>query len=196
MMRQNWMGHHLWHQRPGVDFGFVIFFSKKAGSEEIVGKNAGLGKAITALVNFEVNPTIMFATLEFVLLYEFHRNICNFNADIFRVRHQSIEVEVLEVDGAETCTWARKHTVEKQLDEFEGWGVGSHITQVADAIAADGDVGAIWIILFWPHLTYHHGVADFLLFMGRDVVIVYKKEGVSACNLFCVGGRTQANALA
>jgi hypothetical protein len=28
-------------------FGFVIFFSKKAGLEEIVGKNAGLGKAIT-----------------------------------------------------------------------------------------------------------------------------------------------------
>jgi hypothetical protein len=30
-------------------FGFVISFSKKAGLEEIVGKNAGLGKAITAL---------------------------------------------------------------------------------------------------------------------------------------------------
>jgi hypothetical protein len=30
-------------------FGFVISFSKKAGLEEIVGKNVGLGTAITAL---------------------------------------------------------------------------------------------------------------------------------------------------
>ncbi len=30
-------------------FGFVISFSKKAELEDIVGKNAGLGKAMTAL---------------------------------------------------------------------------------------------------------------------------------------------------
>jgi hypothetical protein len=80
-------------------FGFVM-----AGLEEIVGKIAGLGKAITAMVNFEVNPTVTIGTLEIVLLNEFHQNVGNFNADIFRVRHWSIKVEVLEVDGAETCT--------------------------------------------------------------------------------------------
>jgi hypothetical protein len=53
------------------EFGFVISFSKKAGSEEIVGENAGLGKAITSLANSEVNPTITLATLKFVLLNEF-----------------------------------------------------------------------------------------------------------------------------
>jgi hypothetical protein len=52
-------------------FSFVISFSKKMGSEEIVGKNAGLGKAITALANFEVDPTITIATFKFVLLNEF-----------------------------------------------------------------------------------------------------------------------------
>jgi hypothetical protein len=31
--------------------GLVISLSKKAGLEEIVGKNAGLGKAITTLAN-------------------------------------------------------------------------------------------------------------------------------------------------
>jgi hypothetical protein len=178
-------------------FSFVISFSKKAGLEEIVGKNASQGKAITALANFKVNPTIMLATLEFVLLNEFFRNVCNFNADIFRVRHWSIKVDVLEVNGAATCTWARKHAVEKQLGKFEGHGVGSHVTREADVIAAaDDDAGAIRIILFRPHFTYHHGVADFLSCTDRDVMIVYKKEGVSAHNSFCVGGRTQANALA
>ncbi len=38
-------------------FGLVIFFSKKAGLEEVVGKNAGLGKAITALANLKVDCT-------------------------------------------------------------------------------------------------------------------------------------------
>jgi hypothetical protein len=178
-------------------FSLVIFFSKKVGSKEIiVGKNAGLGQAITALANLELDPTITITTLKFVLLNEFRQNVCNFNADIFKVRHQCIEIEILEVDGAETCAWARKQDVEKKLDKFKGRSVGSHVTQEADAIAADGDAGAIRIILFWPHFTYHHGVADFLLFMDWDVVVVDKKEGVSACNLFCVGGRTHAYALA
>ncbi len=83
-----------------------------------------------------------------------------------------------------------------QLDEFKGGGVGSHLTQEADAISADGDADAIRIILFRLHFTYHHGVADFLSFMGWDVVIVYKKEAVSACNLLCIGGSTRTNALA
>jgi hypothetical protein len=88
------------------------------------------------------------------------------------------------------CTWARKHAVEKQLYKFEGHGVGSHVTWEADVIATNGAAGAIRIILFRPHFTYHHDVADFLPFMDQDVVIVYKKVGVSAHTLFCVGGQT------
>ncbi len=118
-------------------FGLVISFSKKAGLEEIIGKNAGLGQAITALANLEVDPTFTIATLKFVFLNEFRRIVCNFNADIFRVRHWSIEVEILKVNGAEMCAWARKHAVGKKLDKFKGCGVGSHITQKADAIAAN-----------------------------------------------------------
>jgi hypothetical protein len=83
------------------------------------------------------------------------------------------------------------HAVEKQFDEFEGRGVGSHVTQEADGIAADGDAGAIRIILFWMHFTNHHDVAYFLLFMDRDVMVVYKKEGVSARNPFCVMGKNR-----
>jgi hypothetical protein len=64
------------------------------------------------------------------------------------------------------------------------------------AIAADGDAGVIRIILFWLHFTYQHGVADFLQFMDQDVMVVDKKECISACNPFCVGGRTHGYALA
>jgi hypothetical protein len=177
-------------------FGFVISFSKKARLKKIIGENASLGKAIIALANFKVDPTVTIATVKFVLFNEFCQNVCYFNVDIFKVRHWSIEVEILEVNGAETCAWVRQHAVEKQFDEFKGRGVGSHVTREADAIATDGDAGAIRIILFRPHFTYHHGVADFLLFMDQNVVVVYKKEGVIIHNPFCVGGRAQAYALA
>ncbi len=39
-------------------FSLVVAFSNKAGSEEIVGQNASLGKAIAAAANFEVDPTV------------------------------------------------------------------------------------------------------------------------------------------
>jgi hypothetical protein len=177
-------------------FGLVISLSKKAGLEEIAGKNARLGKAITTLENLEVDSPIMIATLKVVLLNEFHQDVSNFNADVFGVWHWSIKVEVLEVDGAETCAWARKHAVEKKLDKFEGRGVGSHVAWEADAIAADRYAGAIRIIFFRTHFAYHHGVANFLPFMARYVIVVNMDEGVSAHNLFCVGKRPRAYTLA
>ncbi len=57
-------------------FGLVISFSKKAGSEAIVGKNAGLGQAITALANLEVDPTATITTLNFLFLNELSQNVC------------------------------------------------------------------------------------------------------------------------
>jgi hypothetical protein len=126
--------------------GPVISLSKKAGSEKIIGKNAGLGKAIIALANLEVDPPVTIATLKNVFFNEFRQNVSNFNAEVFGVWHWSIEVEVLEVDGADPCTWAKKQPVGKKLDKFKGHGVGSHVAWEADAIATDHYAGAIRII--------------------------------------------------
>ncbi len=135
---------------PGAwgGFGFVISLSKKVGSEKIVGKNVCLGKAITALANLEVDPSIMIATLKVVLLNEFCQDVSNFNIDAFGVWHWSIKVVVLEANGAETCACARQHAVEKKLDKFKGCGAGSHVAWEADAIAANPYASAIRIIFF------------------------------------------------
>jgi hypothetical protein len=63
--------------------GLVISLSNKAGLEEIVGKNAGPGKAITALANLEVDPPITIGTFKVVFLNEICWNVSNFNADVF-----------------------------------------------------------------------------------------------------------------
>jgi hypothetical protein len=67
--------------------------------------------------------------------------------EIFRVRHWGINVEVFEVNGAETCAWVREYAFEEQLEEFKGCSVGSNVTREADAIVTNGDAGAIRIVL-------------------------------------------------
>ena len=75
-----------------------------------------MGKTIAALANFEVDPTVVVCTCKLVFLNEFSWDVCDFNADILRIRHWGIKVEVLEVDGAEARASAREHTVEEQLE--------------------------------------------------------------------------------
>ena len=169
-------------------FSLVVAFSKKAGSEEIVAQNASLGKAIAASANFEVDPTVAVPTRKLVFFNKFGQDVCDFDADILRIGHWGIEVEVLEVNGAEACTFAREHTVEEQLEEFEGGCVRADISWVKNATAPDGDAGMIGIVFFRTNFTNYHGVADFLLFVGGNIVIVDEKESVSACNSFGGGG--------
>jgi hypothetical protein len=154
-------------------FSLIVAFSKKAGSEEIVGQNASLGKAIAASANFEVDPTVAVPTRKLVFFKKFGRDVCDFDADVLRIGHWGIEVEVLEVDGAESRAFAREDTVtvEQQLEEFKGCGVGANISWVTNTTTSDGDVGTIGIVFIRSNFTHYHGVADFLSFVSGDVMI-------------------------
>ncbi len=77
---------------------FSVTFSLKAGAKEIVGQNACLGKTITPLANFKVDPTITIFIGEIVFCNELRRYVRDLDADVFRVGHGSVEVEVLQVD--------------------------------------------------------------------------------------------------
>ena len=66
-------------------------------------------------------------TCKLVFLNEFGWNVCDSNVDILRIGHWGIKVEVLEVDGAEARAFVREHTVEEQLEEFEGGRVCANI---------------------------------------------------------------------
>jgi hypothetical protein len=162
--------------RGGISF--IVTFGKEVRSEEIVGQDVGLGKAIAALANFEVDPTVVVTTRKLVLLNEFRWDVRDLDADIFWVGHWCVEVEVLEVNGAEARSFAREYTIEEQLEEFKGYSVGTNVPREADAIASDGDASAIRIVFIRPNLTNDHGVADFFLFVGWYVMIVNDKEGV------------------
>ncbi len=85
---------------------FIVAFSNKAGLKKIVGKDASLGKTVTALANFEVHPTIAVPTQEVVLKDEFVWDIRDFDTNIFRIGHGCVQVEVFEVNCTEACTFS------------------------------------------------------------------------------------------
>jgi hypothetical protein len=51
-----------------------------------------------------VNPSIAVQTYELVLVNELVRDVQDFDANIFRLGHGSVKVEVLKVNGAKSCT--------------------------------------------------------------------------------------------
>jgi hypothetical protein len=74
---------------------FVVAIGLKAGAKEIVGQDSCLGKTITYLANFKVDPSITIRTGEIVFFNEFRRYVLDFDANVFSVGHGSDEVEVL-----------------------------------------------------------------------------------------------------
>ncbi len=151
---------------------FIVAFSHQAGSKEIVGEDAGLGQTITPLADFKVNPPIMILTGKIVFLDKFLRYVSNFYLDLFWVGHRCIKVKVLEVDRAEVCTFPRQDAVKQELDKFEQCCVGANVAWVAYTIAPNSDAGVIGVIFLQAYFTNYHGVADFLLFVCRYVLIV------------------------
>jgi hypothetical protein len=79
--------------------------------------------------------------------------------------------------------------------KWKDTGVGDNIPWETDATAANGDAGRIRIDFFRAHFTNYHGVADFLSFVGGNIVTVDEKEGVSAHYSFGVGEGSQNNSL-
>jgi hypothetical protein len=75
-----------------------------------------LGKSVATLADFKVNPSVTVQTCELVLVDELLWNVQDFDANVFRLGHGPVEVEVLKVDGAKACTFSREYTVEEKLE--------------------------------------------------------------------------------
>jgi hypothetical protein len=174
-----WMPFVVPKSRRGSSF--VEALSNEVQSEKDIGKDASLGMSVTALANFKVDPAVLVSAGEIVFLDELIRNFRELNANIFGIGYRSNAIEVLEIDGAEPSSFPREDTVEWGLDKFKQGCVGAHITRIANPVAANGDVGAVRIILFRTNLTNDHGVADFLALVGWDVLVINVVEGVGTC---------------
>jgi hypothetical protein len=73
---------------------------------------------VATLVDFEVNPSVMVQTCQLVFVDELIGDVQDFDANVFRLGHRSIQVEVLKVDGAKAGTFLREDTVEEKLEKL------------------------------------------------------------------------------
>ena len=155
-----------------------------------------MGKAITTLANFEVDPAIAVTTSEVVFLDEFIRDVGELDAHILRIRHRSVKVEVLEINGAKLSAFPGEDTVEEEFDKFKGCGVGANVARVANPVATNSDTGAVRVILLYANFTDHHGMTDLLALVEGDVWVVDEKEGVGTSYPLVGWRSSRANALA
>ncbi len=175
---------------------FVEAFSNKAGSKEIISKDTSLGKTVAALANFKVDPAIAVPTNEVVFLDEFFWDVGGLDANVFWFWHRGVQIEVLEVNGAEPCTLSGEDTVEEKLDKFKQGRVGANIARITDSVTANGDLGSVRVILLRSNFTDNHGVADFLALVGQDGLVVDEEEGVGTRYPLLHWRRAGTNALA
>jgi hypothetical protein len=147
-----------------------------------------LRQAVATLEDFEVNLSITVQTCELVFVDELVGDVQDFDANIFRLGHGSVKVEVLKVDGAKACTFLREYTVEEELEKFQGCCVSTHIVRVADAVATNGDRCAVRVVLVWTDFTYNHVTAYFLSLAQWDVMVVDAKERFGNGYMLGAGG--------
>ena len=104
---------------------FETFFEKN------VGQGPRLWETINSIENFEVNPAIgMDVVHEAVLVDEFFWDVAQFDADVIQSVQGCLEVEVFDVEGDKLGAPAGNDTVEENLDEVEGGGLGPDLIKI------------------------------------------------------------------
>ena len=139
-----------------------------------------------------LDPAVAVATGEVVFTDEFIRDVSELDANIFRIRHGSIKIEVLEVNGAEVCTLPGEDTVEEEFDKFKRSSVSANVARIADSVASNGDTSSIRVILLWTDFTDHHGMTNLLALVEGNVLVVNEEEGVGNTLLRWCSTRTNA----
>ena len=155
-----------------------------------------MGKAITTLANFVVDPAIAVTTSEVVFLDEFIRDAGELDVNIFGIGHRSVKIEILHFNGAEPCTLPGEDTVEKEFDEFKGGGVGANVAGIENPVATNGDTDLVRVILLRANFTDNHGMTDLLALVEGDVLVVDEEEGAGTRYPLTCWRRSRTNALA
>ncbi len=96
----------------------VVVKFGKAVWEEVVSKDAYLGKTVHAMAHFKVDPGVMGKLVELVLVNEFLGDVCKLDADVLWPVVWGIEIEVSEVHGGKPSSTLGENTVDEQFDKF------------------------------------------------------------------------------
>ena len=89
----------------------VVASLVEACFEELVREHSGLGKAVNAAPNFEVDPAVAGMFEEVVFLYEFVGDVSEFDSDALWAVERGVEVEVADAKGGKLGAENRQDAV-------------------------------------------------------------------------------------
>ena len=97
----------------------VVAHIVEACFEELVGKDACLGKAVDAFDYLEVDPTVVDMVHEIVFINKLLRDIIKADENELLLIEGSAEVYIADVEGTEFSTTARENAVDHEFDKLQ-----------------------------------------------------------------------------
>jgi len=122
--------------------GLNIAVRGKVGNQFVIGKMSGLGKPVHAFDDADENVAIVNEVLEIALGENGSRDLVDWDSHVLEVIHFIVEVEVLDVNGAELCIRHGEDAVKEEFGGDESSSFGADIAGIVDAIASDGKANA------------------------------------------------------
>ena len=77
--------------------GMIVASGVQTLFEETVSEDSGLGQAINAATNFEINPAVVSEGEQIIFVNELVRNIGELDADVFGMIERSCEIEGFDI---------------------------------------------------------------------------------------------------
>ena len=130
-------GARFMAEEAGGVFTLVVAVFGKVGNEGVVGDAAGLGEAIHAFVDFDVNVTFVDEGFKIVEFKNCLRDERDRDHHELGTGHRGVQVKVLDVHDHEACSWGGDNTVEEELGCGESSGFGADVSGVVNEIAAN-----------------------------------------------------------
>ena len=174
----------------------VVTLCVESFSEEVIGKLASLGEAVDTFSDFEVHPAVLDKLVEVAFGDELLWDVGQLDADVFVAFKGSIKITVFDVKNNEFGSAAQKDAIEEELDKFEGSCGCADVTREANAVATNGDAGAVGVGLVGLDFANNARVGDLLAAVGGDVGVVDGKECVSTWGALAGAVRTYTHPLA
>jgi hypothetical protein len=93
-------------------FAWVVSRFGKMSYKSVVCKDSGLGQAVHAFPDFDLDGSMVDLVVKFIFVDECRWNIGQGNAHVFVLGHRCLKVKVFEVNDHEFCVWGRDDAIE------------------------------------------------------------------------------------
>jgi len=116
--------------------------------EELVGDDAGLGEAVHAFSNFDIDPSVVVDQVPDVVFDDdLVRDDLESEAHVFRIGHRSVEVEVGQVNAEEHGARCADGGVDEEFGGEKVRSGGALVAGKVDDITADRQASAMDLFL-------------------------------------------------